>query len=62
METYGVPYEPEAVVQAKQMWITDETSYIEKFKYDFELTNNKEHYVKSSDIEKWVTDQNSAFR
>jgi len=48
--------EPDAVKQAKQDWFQPENNIIEKFKTDYEITDNTDDYVKSSELEQWVTD------
>jgi len=48
--------EPDAVKQAKQDWFEPENNIIEKFKTDYEITNNTDDYIRSSELEQWVTD------
>lgn len=48
--------EPDAVKQAKQDWFQPENNIIEKFKTDYEITDNTDDYVRSSELEQWVTD------
>ena len=54
--TNGELTEPIEVMKAKDDWIGVEKSCIDTFLNDFELTGDKKDYVKSSDIEKWITD------
>lgn len=49
-----VDVEPVDVIQAKKDWVGQEKSCIDQFVDTFEITNNEEHYVKSSDIDEWI--------
>ena len=45
---------PDEIIMGKQEWITTDNNVIDTFKNDFELTNNENDFVKSSDIEDWI--------
>eukprot|EP01041_Mallomonas_annulata_P014629 gene14629-31130_t len=46
----GEPDEPMEVITAKQEWISEDTDVLNSFLKDFTVTNNKEDYIKSSEI------------
>jgi hypothetical protein len=50
---------PEIKVQNTAVLGT-ETTIIDAFKNNYEITNNKEDYILSSDIQKWLTDEKKA--
>jgi hypothetical protein len=50
---------PEIQVQNTAVLGT-ETTIIDAFKNNYEITNNKEDYILSSDIQKWLTDEKKA--
>jgi len=49
-----IDIEPSAILQAKKDWIAQDKSPIETFKFEFDITNNKEDYVLSEDIQSWL--------
>jgi hypothetical protein len=51
-----VEIKPNEVVMAKKDWMGDDkdNNIIAKFQLTYELTNDHSHFVKSTDIEKWV--------
>jgi hypothetical protein len=46
---------PAEALYCKKEWISTDTNPVDTFKMDFEFTNNPEDFVKSSDIEHWLT-------
>ena len=50
---YGKMEDPDGMKNAKKSWVTQEPNSLNKFLEDFEITNNPEHYVTSSDIRNW---------
>ena len=48
--------DPLGVLNAKEDWIgeADDLNYVSKFFKDFEITNNENDFVKSSDINNWI--------
>lgn len=47
--------EPEEVKDAKREWIEPENNIIESLLNDFEFTNNSEDFIKSQDLQDWLT-------
>jgi hypothetical protein len=56
METQ--PAEPEEVKEAKREWIEPENNIIESLLNDFEFTNNSNDFIKSQDLQDWLTNGN----
>jgi len=54
---HNVPTEPIEVMNTKKDWINDDKNVIEKFKNDFEITNEETYWVASKTIEEWLTDR-----
>ena len=52
-----VETEPDEAILAKAEWINEDSSFVEKFKIDFEFTNNEKDFVLSSKIESWIETQ-----
>jgi len=50
---------PQAVLNAKVDWIGDDadTNVINKFLTEFEISNNAEHFIESSNIQQWLEQQ-----
>jgi phage/plasmid-associated DNA primase len=46
--------EPTEMIQAKEDWIGTEVGCISGFLRDYEITNNVDDYVRSSEIEEWI--------
>jgi hypothetical protein len=46
--------DPKEVIQGKKDWINLECDYVVTFLKDYEITNDKDDYVLSSDIQKWI--------
>jgi phage/plasmid-associated DNA primase len=56
--TEGNFEEPDEVKMCKKDWVGDnESDFIEKFKEEFEITNNENNYITSSEIERWIKDK-----
>lgn len=49
-----VDFEPAEVLKSKSAWVKQEKSIVETFKDDFEITDNKDDFVRSSDIQTWL--------
>lgn len=52
------PIEPEEVKDAKKEWIEPENNIIESLLNDFEFTNNPDDFIKSQDLQDWLTNGN----
>lgn len=52
-----IEIEPEGIQKAKTDIFGADVSIISLFKEDFEITDNEDDYVMSSDIEKWLADK-----
>jgi phage/plasmid-associated DNA primase len=48
---------PAEALYCKNEWISTDANVVETFKEDFEFTSDKNDFVKSSDIEYWLTQQ-----
>ena len=59
MESGAVEYDPPGVIAAKESWIgaASEMNFISKFLLDYEITGNEEDFIKSSDINEWIVQQ-----
>jgi len=51
-----IEIEPAGIKKSNKDILGDETSIIDRFKVDFEITNDENDFVKSNDIEKWLKD------
>lgn len=49
-----VDFEPADVLQAKNDWVQQEKSIVDTFKDEFEITDNKDDFIRSSDIQIWL--------
>lgn len=49
-----VESEPDEAILAKAEWIDEDSSFVEKFKIDFEFTDDEKDFVLSSKIESWL--------
>jgi hypothetical protein len=49
--------DPKEVIQGKKDWIDMESNYVVTFLKDYEITNDENHYVLSSDVQKWIDDR-----
>jgi hypothetical protein len=49
-----VEFEPEGIKKSNKDIVGAEISIIDSFKADFEITNDEEDYVKSSDVDEWL--------
>jgi phage/plasmid-associated DNA primase len=45
---------PDEAIVSKGEWINEDSSFIERFKNDFEITNDEVDTVQSSEIEQWL--------
>lgn len=52
------PEEPEEVKDAKREWIEPENNIVASLLNDFEFTNNSEDFIKSQDLQDWLTNNN----
>lgn len=53
-ESGFIETEPDEAILAKAEWINEECSFVEKFKIDFEITNDEKDFILSSKIESWI--------
>ena len=55
----SVDTDPPEVLAAKENWIgiAADVSFIGKFLFDFEITDNEDNFIKSSDINEWIIQQ-----
>ena len=49
-----IEVEPAEAVMAKAEWIEEDSSFVERFKADYEITNNENDFVESQAIETWI--------
>lgn len=56
-EAEYVENEPVDVLMSKQEWIPEEKSYINIFKNEFDITNNNDDFIESSDIQTWIDEK-----
>lgn len=49
-----VEVEPDEAIRAKAEWIDEDSSFVEKFKIDFEFSNDEKDFILSSTIESWI--------
>ena len=51
-----VDFDPPAVLAAKENWIgvAEDISFVGKFLFDFEITDNEDDFIKSSDLNEWT--------
>lgn len=54
MDNGCIDTEPAEVLQSKNAWVQQEKSVVDTFKDEFEITDNKDDYIKSSDIQTWL--------
>ena len=53
----GEPDEPAEVMKAKTDWVAQDKSVIDTFIKDFEITDNANDWVRSSDIDAWIAEK-----
>jgi hypothetical protein len=53
---HNTEIEPVEVLNAKKDWISEDKNIIEKFKFDFDITNDEADWVASKSIEMWITE------
>ena len=53
---HGEPAEPVEVLKAKNEWVAQDKSVIDTFIKDYEVTNDPTDYIRSSDIDHWITE------
>ena len=55
----SVDIDPPAIHAAKENWIgiADNISFVGQFLFDFEITDQEEDFIKSSEISEWITQQ-----
>ena len=58
MQNGRVEIEPAEVANAKAEWIEQDKSPITTFLKEFEITDNADDFVKSKDIDDWITEKN----
>ena len=61
MQNGRVEIEPAEVANAKAEWIEQDKSPITTFLKEFEITDNVDDFVKSKDIDDWITEKISEF-
>lgn len=49
--------DPEGVISAKQDWIEDKATCIEKFCEDYDITDKEDDFVYSTDVEAWLKEK-----
>ena len=50
---YGKMEDPDGMKNAKKEWVSQDPNSLNKFLEDFEITNDPNHYVSSSEIRDW---------
>lgn len=55
MASGKVEVEPANVKEAKKDWVEESSSCVDVFVKDFEITNDATHFIRSSEIETWIT-------
>ena len=55
----SVDFDPPEILAAKENWIgvAANISFVGKFLFDFEITDNEEDFIKSSEINEWIIQQ-----
>ena len=55
----SVDVDPPAVLAAKENWIgfAEDICFVGRFLCDFEITDQEEDFIKSSEISEWITQQ-----
>jgi hypothetical protein len=54
----GEVEDPAEVIAAKKDWVGDDSNYLQQFRNEFDITNNKDDFISSARIEEWIKSNN----